>query len=177
MQSITDSCVYRFDIRVDGLEWVPNFENTRWFLVLKLGRPVGDGLNALLSAANYTAALHDKPPLYAPPASPPRDSNVRGRGRRVSRPGGRGGLGQSDLLLPKLQTRKGPDCSSSFHVSIAWSLEPPSTEMTDRMRSIDTNSLQQVGLTVGSIKAKIGNVITAIALATKMPDSGGILGQ
>ena len=161
---------------MNGLEWVPNFENTRWFLVLKLGKPDGDGLNALLWAANHTAALYDIPQLYALPASLPNSSEVPGRGRRGSRPGGRAGLARSGITSPKRPTMNWPDYSSSFHVSIAWCLEPPSTEVMNRMKSIDIGSLQQIRLAVKSVKIKVGNAITAFALAPKPPNAGGILG-
>lgn len=53
-----------FDITPDALDWVSNYEKTRWFLVLRVKKPINDELNRLLAISNRSLALFDQPPLY-----------------------------------------------------------------------------------------------------------------
>ncbi|RMJ24089.1 hypothetical protein PHISP_05047 [Aspergillus sp. HF37] len=53
-----------FDITPDALDWVSNYEKTRWFLVLRVKKPRNDELNRLLAISNRSLALFDQPPLY-----------------------------------------------------------------------------------------------------------------
>jgi len=53
-----------FDVNVAGIDWVPNYENTRFFLVLRLARPRHDELNQLLHLTNGCATRFNLPLLY-----------------------------------------------------------------------------------------------------------------
>jgi len=160
-----------------GLNWVPNYERTRWFLVLQLAKPAEDGLNALLWTCNQTAAAFDKPQLYAASNMHPAGEGSRGRGSRWSRPGGRGGLNRSPILTQRPSPVSRPDCSSSFHISIAWSLNLPAEDVVTRVRSVHISELQSICLRVQSIKAKVGNAVTAFSLEPRSLTLGGILGK
>lgn len=54
----------RFDITLGSLEWVSNYEKTRWFLVLHAQKPPNDDLNRLLKLSNRCLASFGQPPLY-----------------------------------------------------------------------------------------------------------------
>ena len=62
---IANCVLSRFHVHLDGLDWVSNYEKTRWFLVLHVGKPEGDHLNRLLGLTNQTLGLFGQPPLYA----------------------------------------------------------------------------------------------------------------
>lgn len=53
-----------FRVHATDLSWEPNFEKTRWFLVLRLGRPEGDRLNKLLAITNRVVRDLGLPLLY-----------------------------------------------------------------------------------------------------------------
>ncbi|MCJ1249050.1 poly(U)-specific 3'-to-5' RNA exonuclease [Trapelia coarctata] len=175
--ALEESVTKPFELHMSGLNWVPNYERTRWFLVLQLAKPAEDGLNALLLASNQTAAAFDKRQLYAASNSHPIGEGARGRGSRRSRPSERAGLSRSPILTQRTSSGSRPDCSSSFHISIAWSLSPPTEEIVARARSVDVSDLQSIRFTVRSIKAKVGNAITALSLESKSLALGGILGK
>jgi hypothetical protein len=158
-----------FEVQVAGIEWVANHERTRWFLVLKLTKPAGNSLNLLLWASNQTATEFSQPSLYTTPELPlpdeqkkPRRSLERGKTSTPSRLQ----LGFNGQL----------DCSTCFHISIAWSLQAPSESLLTRTKALDVGGLTDVRLVVGNVKAKVGNAVTSIPLSTKPVDTRGILG-
>ncbi|KAI9934633.1 hypothetical protein ASPWEDRAFT_44079 [Aspergillus wentii DTO 134E9] len=53
-----------FNATLESLDWVSNYEKTRWFLVLRVKRPEHDNLNRLLKLSNRSLSLFDQPPLY-----------------------------------------------------------------------------------------------------------------
>ena len=53
-----------FTIQPTELAWVSNFDVTRYFLVLKLTRPINDDLNKLLEACNASVARYGLERLY-----------------------------------------------------------------------------------------------------------------
>ena len=160
-----------------SLDWVPNYERTRWFLVLRLAKPAEDGLNALLWASNETATAFGKPQLYASSNILSTGEASRWRWSRRPRPSGRGGFSRSPILSQGIPSSSRPDCSSNFHISIAWSLAAPTEGEIARARAVDISELQNVYLTVRSVKAKIGNAVTAFSLESKTLTLGGILGK
>lgn len=62
--AISDVGVRSFSVGLRAVDWVPNFDKTRYFLVLKLTRPPYDDLNKLLSACNQCARDSKLPELY-----------------------------------------------------------------------------------------------------------------
>lgn len=62
--AITDVGARSFSVRLRAADWVPNFDQTRYFLVLKLTRPRHDELNKLLDACNQCARDSKLPELY-----------------------------------------------------------------------------------------------------------------
>lgn len=73
------------------------------------------------------------------------------------------------------------DFSSSFHISIGWTLERPSSHVIDTTNAIISDgaseSLKKVPIKVATIKVKVGNVVTSISLAPKATEGKTIFGS
>lgn len=81
--------------------------------------------------------------------------------------------------------------SNHFHVSIAWTLEKPSTELLAQTRSVvvvvdddDRRRNTTIAKVIGemcvrfeSVKLKVGNTVKDIALPTKVQESKGLIGN
>lgn len=144
VSSLIASChIPTFTVKPGGCTWVSNYEGTRWFLVISLERPDGDGLNKLLQLCNQVADEYAQPRLY--------DSATFGSALAPSTP----------ALEADNDSSEEFDRSSCFHVSIAWTLNPPTEEMRKKARewkdSVNAFKVQDV-------KAKIGNAVTSIPL-------------
>ncbi|RFU28379.1 hypothetical protein B7463_g7959, partial [Scytalidium lignicola] len=158
---IKSSRIRPFEISFTGLDWVPNFDKTRWFLVLRIQRPVGDELNKLLHICNAVAREYNQPPLYA--ESKPTIAAAANRDARKRR-------------SHTAERRAGPECESmvidvsdAFHVSIAWALESPLKEVVERTRRVQGSGefedvREGIRVRTEEVKAKIGNVVTSIPL-------------
>lgn len=166
-----------FDARFDGLKWVPNFDRSRWFLVLGMRRPPNDELNRLLLAANQAAKRFGYPELYA-------DDQQHGEG--VDMTGGWGAATitedhKADEEDAKGFVNKKDDRSNTFHVSLAWSLEPPPAELRELSGVEDISYLMkqdvsQMSVRFDVVKVKVGNAIHALDIAPKRKEEKGILG-
>ncbi|KAL4765119.1 HVSL domain-containing protein [Aspergillus foveolatus] len=132
-----------FEVQIDSLDWVSNFERTRWFYVLRVKRPNGDCLNRLLHISNRSLGLFNQPPLYAPLFNSKSGTQPSIRGSKPASTG---------------------DYTKCFHISIAWSLEEPSAEEKKSMESIDIQRLKALKIKFDCLKAKIGNNVSSIPL-------------
>ncbi|KAL4738960.1 U6 snRNA phosphodiesterase Usb1 [Aspergillus similis] len=142
--ALRGSGISPFEVQIDSLDWVSNFERTRWFYVLRVKRPDRDCLNRLLHISNRSLCLFNQLPLYAPllnSKSGGTQPHIRG-----SKPASTG------------------DYTECFHISIAWSLEEPSTEEKKNMESIDIQRLKTLKIKFDCLKAKIGNNVSSIPL-------------
>jgi U6 snRNA phosphodiesterase len=162
---------FSFELRFEDLDWVPNFEKTRWFLVLRLRKPGGDGLNRLLTVCNETVEQYSQPPLYTASRSARQRSLKLNRGQKK--------YGRSrDGSLPKMD--EALDFSSAFHISIAWALEQPSSFLMDIMKAAINDeifeSLKKVPITVDALKVKVGNIVTSISLPVKAEEGKNLFG-
>ncbi|KAK8243826.1 U6 snRNA phosphodiesterase Usb1 [Phyllosticta capitalensis] len=166
-----------FDAAFSGLKWVPNFDRSRWFLVLGVERPDGDILNKLLLASNQTAKAFGYPELY--------NQTARGHGDGVDMSGSWGSAAGADQVDGKSHKNdfvaSKDDRTHAFHVSLAWSLEAPPDGLSDIAAEKDVKQWleQEVGkMTVrfDVVKAKVGNAIHSIELAPKRREGKGILG-
>lgn len=160
------------------MDWVGNLEQTRWFLVLRMTKPDNDGLSKLLQVTNQAVESFGQPPLYS--ASQSQTPNaIRSMGpARLSRSvrGGRAhksyGLRDSRNPGPEIDNE---DVSSHFHISIGWALEPPSTELAERIKAISLGEIMALRIPVNAVKVKIGNMITLISLPTKVEEGRGLI--
>jgi hypothetical protein len=156
-----------------GLDWVPNFEKTRWFLVLRLKRPGGNDLNRLLDICNGIVEEYGQPPLYASQKA----TNLQSKddGRPVKRV-----CNEKNLMASMNDKVEMQDFSSAFHVSIGWTLEQPTMEAVEAIKAISNGGLFQgvrrICFKVEEIKAKVGNVVTSIFLPLKTTKINGLFG-
>lgn len=175
---LTDK-VCRFELSFKSVDWVPNAEGTRWFLVLRLEQPPNNCLNRLLRVSNQVFGSFGQPPLYALSqpevrAYPTESRRKAGshRNRRV-RSEDRPGSERIDMLSESPHA----DFSSHFHISIGWRLQKPSDEELERARSTDIIDLISKPIRFHTVKLKIGNSITVIPLAKGVDVGGGIIGS
>lgn len=147
-----------FPITFNGCDWASNYEGTRWFLALRVAKPLEDNLNKLLRVCNDTVQSHGQPPLYASAASP--DPNTPAQSK-----------------LPPQSPSQQKDLSSSFHISIAWALTaPPRTSDDPAAPEIAKLGSASTPIVASEIKAKIGNVVTSIPLSEERGDRKGLFG-
>jgi U6 snRNA phosphodiesterase len=163
-----------FEVTVTSLDWVSNFERNRWFLVMRLSRPDNDGLNKLLGFSNETLAAFGQPPLYdKKPSDRHRNSRSRGQAR------GRGGRWPTDTsrngshMLP---TAAPTDCSSHFHISIAWRLGEPTSETKGKAKDMGSKELEDFCISFNNMKVKIGNAVYSMSLPSGTMDEKGFGG-
>lgn len=141
METLTDA--RSFDIAFSKLDWLSNSESTRWFLALRINTAGSNELKRLLGASNKVALKHGLPPLYA---------------KKNNKPA---------LFKPGIDWDDTKDASDAFHISIGWTLEPPTQNLQDSTRSMAAMDLLVDGqgcLRVEGIKAKVGNIVTDIPL-------------
>ena len=153
--------IFRFDIAFTGLDWVANYEKTRWFLVLRLRKPEFDGLNKLLHVSNQVVQEYNQPALYT-------TRNIHGKRERPTR------------KLPYAQWVDIQDVSDAFHISIAWTLTAPNDELLKLARAMFAaykKELDQFQVQVGEIKFKVGNVVTSIPLPKTVLVGQGLFGD
>ncbi|ODH52086.1 hypothetical protein GX48_01639 [Paracoccidioides brasiliensis] len=159
--AIRDSDIRPFRVSAAGLDWVSNFERTRWFLVLRVVKPALNELNCLLLISNQSVAAFHQPPLYQSPDS----ANTPGRRRYSKKPGAQPAT--SDPV---------EDFSDYFHISIAWSLTEPSVEDKQRVASVELGKLKEIEILFHSVKVKIGNRVHNLELPTLILDENGFCG-
>ena len=162
-----------FTVVAKGLEWVANHEKTRWFLVLKLKKAHQNGLNKLLHLSNQTVMRFGQPPLYTDSLQTSVDGQSRKRQAgtvgRSKEAASAGALSPTDRL-PLYDI----DMSSSFHISIGWTLGAPAQDLRDRLTTMTVN-FEAIKVDVSVVKVKIGNNITALPLTTKIDNSHKII--
>ncbi|KAF2730065.1 hypothetical protein EJ04DRAFT_555699 [Polyplosphaeria fusca] len=168
------SAVAPFKVRFDRLKWVPNYDRTRWFLILSIARPARDQLNNLLRACNEAAEKCGHPGLYTGGAGDgPTEDNTPGRIAKKARK-------DSDGRSHQETGREHIDFSDRFHVSIAWNFIEPDPEWISLLDRVDvTAHITQPDAPFENTKVKIGNNIHSIDLASRKASSskrGGLLG-
>lgn len=164
----------RFKIGFSGLDWVPNYEKTRWFLVLRLKRPASDALNKLLHVSNKIVEEYGQPPLYA-------NARTGENGTKSTR--SIQNFKVRNFKTKGHQQKQGFDdmvnSSAAFHISIAWTLSPPDQELIEATERLTTNELmrvKQIEIKTEEIKAKIGNVVTNIPLPAGVTEGKNLFG-
>lgn len=165
------------------LDWVSNYEGTRWFLVLRLAKPAEDALNQLLHISNKLVGSFGQPVLYAEAAD---YTGHRSEGRaRITSMRGRSGASARRAITPNRQLSSIPkerDLSEHFHVSIGWTLQRPSEEMMTRLSTINESDgvmkdIKILSVRFNSVKLKIGNTVKDVALPVKAEEGKGLIGS
>lgn len=168
-----------FEACFEGLKWVPNFDRSRWFLVLGVRRPANDDLNRLLLAANQAAKKFGYPELYS--GSKNRDQQGEGVDMTGDWASASVKAGKKEEASTKGLVSGIDDRSNAFHVSLAWSLEPPPDELrdliaVDEVSELILQEIAQMSAKLEVIKVKVGNAIHSIDIAPKRKEEKGILG-
>lgn len=142
------SRITAFCVHVEQLNWHPNEDGSRQFLVLSLSEPSGDQLRSLLAVCNEVAADYDQPLLYA---------------RRS----------HTDVDLQTHQAGPSESQHSHFHISIAWALKSrlsPGTASLGHASSASGMSDQLQGvrrldIPFTSVKIRTGQDVITLPLA------------
>lgn len=146
---VGDAGIKSFDVVFDRVAWYPNHERKRWFLSLGAGKPKGDELNRLLHASNKVCRAIQQPELYVPMKN---DSELPSKKQKIE---------AVQLPFGVSPTSSVPlDCSDSFHVSLAWSLQTQS--LSSGFQQCAPKELQKLSANFDCIKVKIGNSITSL---------------
>jgi hypothetical protein len=137
----------------EQLQWHPNEDRTRWFLVLRVTDD-DDALFKLLRTCNSVAVKYGQPKLYE-------DDDVDGRGKR-----------------PPSQMSK---ISEKFHISIAWSLEEPPSSLGMIAGETACNAMdlppavRSLRVPFGEVKVRIGQDVTSMPLDPRRRRTSGVL--
>lgn len=158
-----------------GFDWTANYEKTRWFLVMRLDRAPHDGLNKLLRMSNTVVQRFGQPMLYTDSqssrATHPKYPQVHKNPRKDST---KSGSASSKDSMFYTELANYVDASTSFHVSIGWTLTRPSNSSSKKLKYA-SHDFQAMKISVDSVKVKIGNSITSIPLASKIDTSHTII--
>jgi len=140
-----------------SLDWVPNFEGTRWFLVLRVGikdEQVANedgGLRRLLRVCNRVIEEGGRKGLYT--STPINQLLLKPTGRKENGKGKR-----------KVES----DTEDGFHISLAWTLQEPDKEMRDLTDQIVEKKIwedvKKLSVGVKEVKVKLGNVVHGVTL-------------
>ena len=131
--------------------------------MMRLETPEFDGLNKLLHVSNHIVQEYGQPPLYAKATIPDMDSKSK----------------KSVGNKAKSSWDNMADASNAFHISIAWTLSPPSKELIELTYSTNMVYMKEITQTrveITDIKAKVGNLITGIPLPKTVSVGMGLFG-
>ena len=166
----------RFEVSFSGIDWVANFEKTRWFLVLRLGKPDAGGLNKLLHVSNKVVQDYGQLPLYTSSGVVKHQiagDNGTGPPKRIS------SRSTSSAKKSVSGWNNMLDASDAFHISIAWTLSAPNNELIELTKSMVFNQFAEIQhrtFKVEEIKCKVGNVVTRLPLSTGVVEGQGLFG-
>ena len=155
---------------VAGFDWTANYEKTRWFLVMRLDRAPRDGLNELLRMSNTVVQRFGQPTLYTDSQPPHATRPMYPQAHKKPRKGPTKPGSASKDSLPHTELANYVDASTSFHVSIGWTLTTPSDSLSKKLKHA-SHDFRAIKISVDSVKVKIGNSITSIPLASKIDTS------
>lgn len=182
-----------FTIQFDKLKWVPNFDRSRWFLVLGIKKPENDELNRLLTACNAAAQDCGHPGLYVggvgdgpmeqdeEEEEPETKSNAARPRKRLRRSSHQPSEPSNTAKGRNLEQSAIQDRTDRFHISIAWNLIPPEPTWIKLVQDMDVNAMiRSPELPFNAVKLRIGREVhNLFLLGNKMTagrKSSGILG-
>jgi hypothetical protein len=157
-KAVSGCGVKSFTTRLEQLQWHPNEDRTRWFLVLRVADS-NDELMKLLRACNSVADSYDQPRLYE--ENEPRHSKHK-QGVQMNQ-------------------ERDSQAAKKFHISIAWSLQRPTESgVTNAGKSFRDGtdlprSVRSLSVGFGEVKVRIGQDVTSLSLDRKRRRSSGVL--
>ena len=132
---------------------------------MQVQKDSGDELNRLLGISNEIAKAFKQPPLYAEDISSAIDEDSAELGQFAHA-----------TAQKQLPSDKDQDMSSSFHISIGWTLSAPSRDTSPKLNSVLEKETTNFRVFVEILKCKIGNSITAVPLTSKISALSGAMG-
>jgi hypothetical protein len=162
-----------FHIQFSKLNWVPNFDRTRWFLILGIEKPPNDELNKLLRACNFAAEECGHPGLYTGgagdgPMEQEQDDADERPPKRRRKSSAKGETAEGETENPDMNNSASVDFTDKFHVSIAWNLIEPDPAWTDVVLNMDVSDLVKPPVApFEAVKVRIGNTVHSIPLGVK----------
>jgi len=153
--AINSSGARTFETCFEQLQWHPNEDRTRWFLVLRVADEDG-ALLKLLHTCNSVAVKYGQPKLYED------DNEYSGTQQTPKR--------MSNSKIPE-----------KFHISIAWSLEePPSSNATSASDTACNtlnlpSAIHSLRVPFGEVKVRIGQDVTSMPLETRRRRTSGVV--
>ncbi|KAI9732447.1 MAG: poly(U)-specific 3'-to-5' RNA exonuclease [Cirrosporium novae-zelandiae] len=157
IEEAVNNCGIRpFQITFTSIQWVPNYEQTRWFLVLGVEKPSNDGLNLLLGTLNQVCTSMELPLLYASPAGKGKQGTLAQQGPKKATIEPPGPIKSNPPAFPQ------PHSSIPFHISMGWILSPPTPEMYAKTAELDLSSLKKMTIKFTDLKVKMGNAVHPI---------------
>jgi len=167
--NVRAASVRPFTVDLSSLTWYPNHDQTRWFLSLSASRPPHNELNKLLDACNKAARSINQPMLYMPNEEEIPMAASKKQKRQQTR--------VDDETMIHAKSSPIPDCSDSFHISLAWSLAPQELDEEAFLNKTAKDVLKALSTSFDVVKVKIGNAIKSIPLSTRASEiRRGILG-
>jgi hypothetical protein len=148
--AISSSGARAFETSFEQLQWHPNEDRTRWFLVLRVVDEDG-ALLKLLRTCNSVAAKYGQPKLYE-------DDDVHSGHKRP----------------PKQRI------SEKFHISIAWSLEDPTGSGRTIAGETACDAMElpaaihSLRVPFGEVKVRIGQDVTSMPLDPRRRRTSGV---
>ena len=142
---------------------------------MQLEKPTENGLNRLLRASNMAAQAFGQPWLYSEAKGILVEPNLTKSTKRPKQHRNRDVPREQETAASERDCAEQSDVSSSFHISIGWSLDEPAESMNEKLDGITDYELSELSLEVNSIKVKIGNAITVISLISEVACSNGII--
>jgi hypothetical protein len=156
-KAVSSSGVKAFTTSFEQLQWHPNEDRTRWFLVLRADND--HELMKLLRACNYVADLYNQPRLY--------EDDGHGTSECKKR----------DPTSHEQESQ----VSKKFHISIAWSLQEQSENGVAHASEASSDggelpsSVRDLGVVFNEVKVRIGQDVTSLSLVQKRRRSSVIL--
>ncbi|KAF9735967.1 hypothetical protein PMIN06_002510 [Paraphaeosphaeria minitans] len=173
-KSLHRAAVRPFDARFTCLKWVPNYDRSRWFLILGIEKPAQDELNRLLHACNDAAEQCGHPPLYVGGKGdgPMEDNDTIDIANKRTK------SVQDENTTEKAKSTI--DRTQNYHVSIAWNLSEPDPEWITLAQDVDVyRFIESPQTPFEAVKAKVGNNVVNIELDPRKASLGkrrGLLG-
>ncbi|KAF2723303.1 hypothetical protein K431DRAFT_319102 [Polychaeton citri CBS 116435] len=146
-QAVAQSGVAPFTVQLGEVVWHPNESSTRWFLVQRLQESSSDELGKLLLACNGASASFGQPSLYTSQETSADESSTA---NRLDRPD------DHPNNLPS---------SGQFHISLAWSLVPQSSEAKTLPSALEQDTSFEISF--DKVKVRVGQDVHNIPLASR----------
>lgn len=133
-------------------------------------------MNKLLKASNRVAQNLNKPCLYVPQNSPAAPVAVHRRHSSSKKHRGSKPSFSYSEDVQGTDSHVYEDMSDHFHISIGWTLQDPKGNSGADTVGMGSQGAIKLELAIETVKAKIGNAIVVLPLASTAAETNGIVG-